>query len=71
VEILSLADTLFITIPHAKAIPNACCGIFITIVAKIHGQFFFSIFNTTPLKFSTKISPPYIASFLAITGEFL
>jgi hypothetical protein len=44
VEILSLADTLFITIPHAKAIANACCGISISIVAKIHGQFFFSLF---------------------------
>ncbi|MGB4447250.1 MAG: hypothetical protein WBI92_04350 [Cloacibacterium sp.] len=43
-EILSLADTLFITIPHAKAIANACCGISISIVAKIHGQFFFSLF---------------------------
>jgi hypothetical protein len=44
VEIPSLADTLSITIPHAKAIPNACCGISISIVANFQGLFFFFTF---------------------------
>jgi hypothetical protein len=38
----SLSVTLSITIPHAKATTNACCGIFISIVANFTGSFSFN-----------------------------
>ena len=67
--IFSLSDTLsalaiFIFPPPIPNAPKArsykikMCSNNAPIVAKIHGQFFFPLFKTTPSKFSAKILPP-------------
>lgn len=66
-EILPLSVTLFISIPHSKAIANACCGISITIVANFHEQFFFSLMRNSETSTLASLAPKNSQKFKVIS----